>query len=163
MGFKRGKNREKSNGSMNIYSGDIHSITLSKTPSYIWGKLNSPVFLFKVGLFTLIKLAPSQEGMQAMHVLNPRLAVLPQAARASSPQAGSTSPQPGSNTGGMGIQLQASGAFSHHLTLVLPRQWNTLEDPMLKWSLTSTANLQSGSKVLADSGSQFSSNPQAST
>ena len=29
---------------------------LSKTLSHIWGKLNIPIFLFKVGLFTLINL-----------------------------------------------------------------------------------------------------------
>ena len=29
---------------------------LSKTLSHIWGKLNLPIFLFKVGLFTLINI-----------------------------------------------------------------------------------------------------------
>ena len=29
---------------------------LSKTLSHMWGKLNLPIFLFNVGLFTLIKI-----------------------------------------------------------------------------------------------------------
>ena len=34
----------------------VRPCVLSKTLSHIWGKLNLPIFLFNVGLLTLIKI-----------------------------------------------------------------------------------------------------------
>ena len=62
----------------------VRACVLSKTLSHMWGKLNLPIFLFNVGLFTLINIdslvflarqvVPSQGGMQVVQALNPRLA-----------------------------------------------------------------------------------------
>ena len=50
---------------------------LSKTLSHMWGKLNLPVFLFNVGLLSLInRHSDRQGGMQAVQALNPRQVVL---------------------------------------------------------------------------------------